>query len=85
MGMGFLIFIPLWALKLRDRPAKSMKELMETFNSLTSVATYQSLTHASGVIALGSGAVSFTQGNKLIVDTFNFACSELKFLFCLKL
>jgi len=62
MACGFIVFLPLWALKLRDRPAASPKDFMDICSFLSPVALYQSLTHAAGVIALGAGAVSFTQG-----------------------
>ena len=62
MACGFIVFLPLWALNLRDRPANSLKDFTEICSFLSPVALYQSLTHAAGVIALGAGAVSFTQG-----------------------
>jgi len=79
MGMGFLIFLPLWALNLRQRPSKSLAEFKGIIVDLFSVATYQSLTHAAGVIALGAGAVSFTQVVKASEPAFTAAISGVFF------
>jgi solute carrier family 35 protein E1 len=61
MGLGLFIFLPLWILKIRSFPVDSVENFNKISYSLLPVAIYQSLTHASGVIALGAGAVSFTQ------------------------
>ena len=61
MGLGLFIFLPLWILKIRRFPVDSFDNFNKISYSLLPVAIYQSLTHASGVIALGAGAVSFTQ------------------------
>ena len=79
MGMGFLIFIPMWLLKIRERPANDFEEFKIVFSSLTPVGFYQALTHASGVIALGAGAVSFTQIVKASEPAFTAAISGIFF------
>ena len=79
MGMGFLIFVPLWGLNLRQRPSKSVDEFKGIVTELFSVATYQSLPHAAGVIALGAGAVSFTQVVKASEPAFTAAISGIFF------
>jgi solute carrier family 35 protein E1 len=61
MFAGFLIFLPLWLLNIRERPFINKDEFFETLQNLKVVALYNTLTHSAGVIALGSGAVSFTQ------------------------
>ena len=61
MGMGLPLFIPLWAFRIRDFPADNFRDFRETLSTLNSVAIYQTLTHISGVIALGAGSVSFIQ------------------------
>lgn len=76
MACGFIVFLPLWALRLRDRPANNLKDFSEIFSFLSPVALYQSLTHAAGVIALGAGAVSFTQVVK--------ASEPVRMLYCKK-
>ena len=61
MGTGLLLLIPLWFFKLRELPASNLSNFFEVAGFMKSVALYQTLTHISGVIALGSGVVSFTQ------------------------
>jgi solute carrier family 35 protein E1 len=61
MLSGVFIFIPLWILKIREYPFATKKELISTVDELKNVALFNTLTHIAGVIALGSGAVSFTQ------------------------
>lgn len=61
MCMGLLIFIPLWILKIRELPANTIEEWNDLISHLKSVAWYQTLTHISGVTALGAGSVSFIQ------------------------
>ena len=61
MFAGVFIFIPLWILKVREFPFASKNELITTLDDLKNVALFNTLTHMAGVIALGSGAVSFTQ------------------------
>ena len=51
----------------------------ETLKSLRSVGLYQALTHAAGVIALGAGAVSFTQVVKASEPAFTAAISAFFF------
>ena len=51
----------------------------DTLKSLGSVGFYQALTHASGVIALGAGAVSFTQVVKASEPAFTAAISAFFF------
>jgi drug/metabolite transporter (DMT)-like permease len=51
----------------------------DTLKSLASVGFYQALTHASGVIALGAGAVSFTQVVKASEPAFTAAISAIFF------
>eukprot|EP01041_Mallomonas_annulata_P007800 gene7800-15959_t len=61
MGLGLPLFIPLWAFRIREFPANDLSDFKDILKHLRSVAFYQTLTHISGVIALGAGAVSFTQ------------------------
>lgn len=77
MGTGLLLFTPLWLLKFREFPASSFSELMEVFGYMKSVALYQTLTHISGVIALGSGVVSFTQVVKASEPVFTAGISAV--------
>ena len=77
MGTGLLLFIPLWLSKIREFPATSRSELFEIFGYMKSVALYQTLTHISGVIALGSGVVSFTQVVKASEPVFTALISAL--------
>ena len=79
MGMGVLIFFPLWALGLRARPASSMTGFKTLVKEMASVGFYQSLTHAAGVIALGSGAVTFTQVVKAAEPAFTAFMSAVFF------
>jgi len=53
---GFPIFLPLWALGLRNVPRLGKDE----FKILNPIAAMHTLGHVSGIVALGAGAVSFT-------------------------
>jgi solute carrier family 35, member E1 len=77
MGTGLLLFTPLWLLKLREFPTSNFSELLEVFGYMKSVALYQTLTHISGVIALGSGVVSFTQVIKASEPVFTAGISAI--------
>ena len=77
MGTGLLLFIPLWLLKFRESPSSNLSELFEVFGYMKSVALYQTLTHISGVIALGSGDVSFTQVVKASEPVFTAGISAI--------
>ena len=77
MGTGLLLFTPLWLLKFREFPTSNFSELMEVFGYMKSVALYQTLTHISGVIALGSGVVSFTQVIKASEPVFTAGISAI--------
>lgn len=77
MGTGLLLFIPLWLLKIREPPSSNLPELFEVFGYMKSVALYQTLTHISGVIALGAGDVSFTQVVKASEPVFTAGISAL--------
>lgn len=79
MGMGIFLFIPLWLMKLRQCPFNSISELLELIGNMREVAIYQTLTHAAGVIALGSGAVSFTQVVKASEPLFTASISAIFF------
>ena len=61
MAAGSLMFLPLWLFKLRDRPFSKASDIFELAGFLRDVTFYNVLTHCAGVIALGAGAVSFTQ------------------------
>ena len=41
MGMGFLIFLPMWMLKLRERPASDLADFKSVLSSLLAVGFYQ--------------------------------------------
>ena len=77
MGTGLLLFTPLWVLKLREFPTSKLSELFEVFGFMKSVALFQTLTHISGVIALGSGVVSFTQVVKASEPVFTAGISAI--------
>jgi solute carrier family 35 protein E1 len=77
MGTGLLLFIPMWILKIRESPAQNFGQLIEVFGYMKSVAFFQTLTHISGVIALGSGAVSFTQVVKASEPVFTAVISAV--------
>jgi solute carrier family 35 protein E1 len=77
MGTGILLFTPLWFMKLREFPASSFSQLIEVFGYMKKVALYQTLTHTAGVIALGSGAVSFTQVVKASEPVFTAGISAI--------
>lgn len=77
MGTGLLLFTPLWFLKFREFPTSNFSELLEIFGYMKSVALYQTLTHISGVIALGSGVVSFTQVIKASEPVFTAGISAI--------
>lgn len=77
MGTGLLLFIPMWIFKIRESPAQNFGQLIEVFGYMKSVAFFQTLTHISGVIALGSGAVSFTQVVKASEPVFTAVISAV--------
>lgn len=77
MGTGLLLFTPLWLSKFREFPTSNFSELLEVFGYMKSVALYQTLTHISGVIALGSGVVSFTQVIKASEPVFTAGISAI--------
>jgi solute carrier family 35 protein E1 len=77
MLAGCLIFIPLWLLNIREFPFKDVNELVDTVYSLKNVILFNTLTHMSGVIALGSGAVSFTQVVKASEPAFTALISAI--------
>ena len=77
MGMGIPIFVPLWILKLRNPPADTASDWKFLLKSLSKVALFQTLTHISGVVALGLGAVSFTQIVKASEPVFTAALSAV--------
>lgn len=77
MGTGLSLFIPLWFFKLRELPASNFSELLEVAGFMKSVALYQTLTHVSGVIALSSGVVSFTQVVKASEPVFTAGISAI--------
>ncbi len=79
LGMGFLVFLPLWALGLRERPANDFKGFKEEAKALSSVGLFQALTHVAGVIAMGAGAVSFSQIVKASEPAFTALCSAVFF------
>ena len=70
MGTGLLIFFPLWFLKIRTAPFSSVSEFISIASQLRNVAIYTTLSHIAGVIALGTGAVSFTQVVKAAEPVF---------------
>ena len=61
MVMGSFIFVPLWLFNIRERPFNKKSDMVELAGFLRDVTFYNVLTHSAGVIALGAGAVSFTQ------------------------
>lgn len=71
MGTGVFVFLPLWMAKIREAPFSSKKEFSDILWQLKSVATFTTLSHIAGVIALSSGTVSFTQ-------VFTMASSAMK-------
>lgn len=75
MICGAFIFVPMWSLGLREKPFTSTKEMLKLMDYLKNVSLFQTLTHAFGVIALGSGAVSFTQVVKASEPAFTAAIS----------
>ena len=77
MGTGLLLLIPLWIFKLRELPASNISDFFEVAGFMKSVALYQTLTHISGVIALGSGVVSFTQVVKASEPVFTAGISAI--------
>jgi len=77
MGTGLLLFIPLWWLKIRSAPFKNLSEFGTIMNSFRSVAGYTTLSHIAGVIALGTGAVSFTQVVKAAEPVFTALISAI--------
>lgn len=60
MGMGILIVVPLWILKLRSHSFDSVKSIVQYLRLISVESVFQVLTHTAGVIALGLGSVSFT-------------------------
>eukprot|EP00600_Ochromonadales_sp_CCMP1393_P015411 CAMPEP_0175024106 /NCGR_PEP_ID=MMETSP0005-20121125/16255_1 /TAXON_ID=420556 /ORGANISM="Ochromonas sp., Strain CCMP1393" /LENGTH=345 /DNA_ID=CAMNT_0016282567 /DNA_START=208 /DNA_END=1245 /DNA_ORIENTATION=- len=61
MGTGILLFVPGWLMKFREAPFNSTAEFKQILWQLKSVASFTTLSHIAGVVALGSGTVSFTQ------------------------
>ena len=61
MGTGLCVFLPLWLSRVRTSPFHSVAEAKQVFWTLKNVAVYTTLSHVAGVIALGSGTVSFSQ------------------------
>eukprot|EP01035_Chromulina_nebulosa_P023293 gene23293-30188_t len=70
MGTGLLLFFPMWYLKIRPTPFANIKEFLTIISELRNVAAYTTLSHIAGVIALGTGAVSFTQVVKAAEPVF---------------
>jgi solute carrier family 35 protein E1 len=79
LAAGFVIFLPLWALGLREKPASNWTQFVKLCGQMRSVSIYSALTHMSGVIALGAGAVSFTQVVKASEPAFTSAISAIFF------
>jgi drug/metabolite transporter (DMT)-like permease len=77
MATGIALFVPAWILQLRETPFKSAKEFREILWNQKGVALFTSLSHIAGVIALGSGAVSFTQVVKGAEPVFTALISAL--------
>ena len=65
MGTGIFIILPLWFLGLRENPLPNktlnLKVIGDIIDEYKEASLFQTITHASGVMALGLGAVSFTQ------------------------
>lgn len=61
MGTGIFLFLPMWFLKIRETPFNNWSDAKDVMWILKSVAGFATLSHIAGVIALGSGTVSFTQ------------------------
>ena len=70
MGTGLLLFFPMWFLKIRPTPFADISEFLTIISELRNVAAYTTLSHIAGVIALGTGAVSFTQVVKAAEPVF---------------
>jgi hypothetical protein len=70
MGTGLLLFFPMWFLKIRPTPFSNIGEFLTIMSELRNVAAYTTLSHIAGVIALGTGAVSFTQVVKAAEPVF---------------
>lgn len=77
MGTGLFLFVPAWILKLRETPFSTAKEAFDVMWLLKSVAAFATLSHIAGVIALGSGTVSFTQVVKSAEPIFTAAIAAI--------
>lgn len=78
LGVGFLIFMPLWLLGLREKPTE-WKNFPKLIGKYKEVSAFQAITHLAGVIALGAGAVSFTQVVKASEPIFGAALMAICF------
>lgn len=77
MGTGLILFVPAWILKLRDTPFSTARGAFDVMWLLKSVAAFATLSHIAGVIALGSGTVSFTQVVKSAEPIFTAAIAAI--------
>ena len=67
LAAGLLIFVPLWALRLRKAPKLSV----ENVKNLGSLAALHTAAHTTAVLSLGAGAVSFTHIVKAAEPAFS--------------
>ena len=77
MGTGLFLFVPAWILKLRETPFSTAGEAFDVMWLLKSVAAFATLSHIAGVVALGSGTVSFTQVVKSAEPIFTAAMAAI--------